>query len=68
MSFTIEFDPKELEIVVAALERRVTDLQFELCHTDQREFKSELRKQEESLESVLSKLQSARDCASALTA
>jgi len=47
----------EQELLLNILERRHRELQKEISHTDHREFRLALRKNEKMIESILSRLQ-----------
>ncbi len=47
----------EQELLLNILERRHRELQKEISHTDHREFRLALRKNEKLIESILSRLQ-----------
>jgi hypothetical protein len=47
---------EEQELVIESLEQRHRELQKEISHTDHREFKQTLRKNEKMIESVLNRL------------
>ncbi|MBZ5680487.1 MAG: hypothetical protein LAO24_10310 [Acidobacteriia bacterium] len=50
---------EEQELLFGILEQRHRELQKEISHTDHREFKLALRKNEKLLESILSRLRGA---------
>ncbi len=54
MEFTLNTEEKEL--LLAILEQRHQELLKEIAHTDRRDFKQGLRKDEKLLDSVLSRL------------
>lgn len=61
----LDFSPSELEYLTALLERDHHTLQFEICHTDHREFKKLLQAKQELCERMLDKVarQTARSAA-----
>jgi len=50
---------EEQEVLLSILDRRHRELMHEIAHTDHREFKQELRKDERLLDSLLSRLRGA---------
>lgn len=51
---------EEQELLATMLEQRHRDLQKEISHTDHREFKATLRKNEKLIESMLSRLRAGK--------
>ena len=52
----LELSAEEQQLLLQILERRHFELQKEISHTDHREFKEVLRKNEKLIESVLNRL------------
>lgn len=55
----LTFSEKEQQFLLEALELRQRELLNEIAHTDRREFRQELRRNEELLESLLDRLRGA---------
>jgi hypothetical protein len=52
----LELNAEEQELLIQILEQRHLELQKEIPHTDHREFKQVLRKNEKLIESMLNRL------------
>jgi len=55
----LTLNTEEQELLLSILDRRHRELVNEIVHTDHREFKQELRKDERLLDSLLSRLRGA---------
>ena len=55
----LRLNNEEQELLLTILEQRHRELQREISHTDHHQFKQALRRNEQLLESVLSRLRSA---------
>jgi len=52
----LHLDPRERELLMELLERRIEGLQHEIHHTDHRSFKTDLKAEETLAKSLLAKL------------
>lgn len=60
MEFTLVLTAEEHELLLAILEERHRELMNEIWHTDHREFKERLRKEETTLDAMATRVKTLR--------